>query len=213
MWYVSPEEQLKHVKRLNLEMKWGFTDADFPSVPVNFTPQVPTEVLLLSVYLPKSGMVGGLRRTFNDLWAAIEPPEGYTKYRRPGMSGDARHLRLFGSRGWRPGIRWVAFDPTSYQKLAPSVARVQVKNNSGRILAGTEVLMAAALFPGWVAGFGVHRSPCPNLSGLQFKVAAGWSTVPFLDIWDAGCELVLAVEVAEKPDKGFTSPTFRELTN
>lgn len=207
-WYVSPEQQLARVNRISAEWNWGFTDADFPSVPENFTPSTATEVLLLSVYLPKSGRIGGLQRTFDDLWRAINPPEDYTKHRWDGLESDSKHLRP-SSGTWKPGVRWVAFDPNAYHKLSPEKSLEQA-TASGQTLAGTEVLMAALLFPDWGKGFDGTFSPYPNMSGLQFFYDGSWSRVPYLNRWDSDRQFLLSTDWADGARGRWASPVVRE---
>jgi len=156
----------------------GFRVSDIPAVP-NFIPRTKTEVLLLAVYLPDKGRVKGFRRTFDAWWDFIVPPTGVTKWRWEELKSDSKHLRLAPGVKYAPGIRWVAFDPSTYRGKSPEGALAQSVND-GTTLAHTEVLMAAALFSGWVASWNGTDSPYPNLSGLQCYAITDWSRVPGL---------------------------------
>lgn len=207
-WYISPSAQLERVKRLNVERQWGFSESDFPSVPEDFRPRTDTEVLLLVVYLPKRGKQSGPQRTFDELWQLTEAPNGYTKWRWEELKSDSEHLRLAPGYDHIPGIRWVAFDPNAYRGKSPKTALQSLSGDTR--LAGTEVLMAALLFPGWASSWNGTDSPCPNLSGLQFYWNTDWSDVPCLSRWDDYRQLGLSANWADNADSGWASPSVRK---
>jgi hypothetical protein len=202
-WYISPEHQLERVKQLNVQRKWGFVDADFPSVPANFVPRTDTEVLLFVGNLPQFKKLSSFRRTFNELWDLIVPPRGYSKI------CVVDQMRRVPGYQCRPGFYWVAFDPNAYHKLSPKAALEQSKVE-GLKLAGLEVLWAALLFPDWAASWNGRSSPYPNLSGLQSKWQKLWSGVPYFRRWDDGRRLKLHADGADYAGDGWSSPSVRE---
>ncbi len=209
-WYSSVDTQIEKVWNF-LELhggEEGFTPSDVPAVP-DFTPRTKTEVLLLTVMLPDKGRVKGFRRTFDSWWDFIVPPTGLTKWRLEELKSDSKHLRLAKGIEYKPGIRWVAFDPNSYQRKSPKDALAQSATD-GTTLAHAEVLMAAAMFPEWVASWDGGKLPYPNLSGLQFYWGSDWSRVPCLSRWDGSSQLELNAFDADDAGSSWSSPVVRE---
>ncbi len=211
-WYSSVDAQIERVSAF-LELhgggQEGFRVSDIPAVP-NFIPRTKTEVLLLAVYLPDKGRVKGFRRTFDAWWDFIVPPAGLTKWRWEALKSDSKHLRLAPGVEYKPGIRWVAFDPNAYQGKSPRDALTQSAND-GTTLAHAEVLMAAAQFSGWVSSWNGGKSPYPNMSALQFYWDADWSDVPYVCRWvDSGRKFNLLSDDAGYALGGWSSPVVRE---
>lgn len=206
-WYVSPQQQLERVKTFLEHQDWGFSSV--PPVPEGFVPRTATEVLMLNVRLPKKGKQPGLHRTFDTLWQLIEAPNGYNKWRMPELKATAKLLRQAPGYGHEADISWIGFDPNAYQGLSPEAALKQSKED-GVCLAGTEVLMAAWLFPDWVTSWDGRSSPYPNLSGIQFYWDTDWSHVPYLVPWDCSRHLDLNAVWADYSVEVFASPSVRE---
>jgi hypothetical protein len=209
-WYSSVDAQIERVSAF-LELhggQEGFRSSDIPAVP-NFTPRTKTEVLLLTVMLPNKGRVKGFRRTFDSWWDFIVPPSGLTKWRWEELKSDSKHLRLAKGIEYKPGIRWVAFDPNAHQGKSPKQALEHVIVY-GTTLANAEVLMAAALFPEWVASWDGGKSPYPNMSGYQFCWDSVWSHVPCLGRWDGRRRLGLGASWADDASVRWSSPVVRE---
>ena len=206
---VSPAQQIEKVSAF-LELhgggQEGFRPSDIPATP-NFTPRNETEGLLLAVYLPDKGRVKGFRRTFDAWWEFIVPPTGLTKWRWEELKSDSKHLRLTEGIEYKPGIRWVFFDPNAYQGKSPKEA-FTLSALDGETLAHTEVLMAAAMFPGWVSSWDGGKSPYPNLSGLQFNWGSDWSYVPCLNRDGSG--LLLSAGGDDDAYSHWSSPVVRE---
>lgn len=201
-WYVDPEPRLALAIRANDERQWGFTAADFPSVPED-----SDRLWLLVINLPDKGGKKGLERTVNELWDVIEPPSGYTKYRDPNFSADPDHLRLAPRYEYRPGIYWAEFDADAYQRLPPKAALKQSQFDHVR-LGGTEVLMAVWQFPDWPLSWFNNGKPAPNLSGLRFRWRenAAWSGTPYLNRRDGIRQLGLFVHWAVNVSPDWASP-------
>lgn len=207
--YATPEEQLATVRTLNADRGWGFSDEDFPAVPADFTPKRPSEMLLLSVYLPAGEHEAGLERTFLELWASTNAPEGFEKRTDRTFQTDANHLRVVGG-AWNPGIRWVAFDPSAFLAVTAKEA-LEEALLAGYDLAGTEVLMATLLFPEWAKLFSSGAVPRPALSGLRLFESGRWASVPFFGNWRDGEQFGLGSYGATSRLVGRTSPSVRLL--
>lgn len=209
---VTPAQQLERVKQLNQERRWGFAAADFPEVPQNPTLN-EGEALLLAVYLPpQRGRQSGLRRTFEELWSLVEPPSGYDKSRWDELKSDSKHLRSVPGYDYKPGIRWLVFNPNAYHGLSPQDALARAKADGLR-LAGLEVLMALVLFPDWANRWDGTTVPYPWLSGLQFNwdnTSSAWSLVPDLYRWVTSRQLLLSTGWSGLTDSYWGSPSVRE---
>ena len=208
--YATPEEQLATVRTLNANRDWGFSDEDFPAIPATFAPKRPNEMLLLSVYLPASEHEAGLERTFLELWASTNAPEGFDKRVDRTFQTDTEHLRAIGG-AWTPGIRWVAFDPSAFLAISAKEALDEALL-AGYDLAGTEVLMATLLFPEWARQFSSGSVPRPALSGLRLFESGRWASVPFFGNWSESGQFGLGSFGATSRLVGRTSPTVRRLS-
>ena len=208
-WYGNPLMQINGVSDF-LERygdgQDGFRPTDIPPVPDDFIPRTETEVLLLAVYLPDGDRVKGLRRTFDSWWNFIVPPAGLSNWRWEGLKSATKHLRLAKGVEYRPGIRWVAFDPNAYRGKSPKDALAQSATD-GTTLAHAEVLMVAALFPEWVFSWN-EKSPFPNMSAPQLYYEGQWSGVPYLD--RSGSKLRLDARDAGDASSDWSSPVVRE---
>lgn len=213
-WWVLPHRQLERVMELSDELGWGFTEANCPAVPQNVG-LGEGEVLMLDVKLPEKSQQPGLHRTFDELWQLIEAQEGYTQRRSSTLKATAELLRQVPGYTHDPGIRWVAFNPTTYQGLSPAAALEQSQAD-GVKLAGTEVLMAALLFPKWVTSLLTDHTPAPNMPGLQFywidQWSSEWRCVPYFIWLNDEHELVLDTHWAKTSVPGWASPTVRVLS-
>lgn len=210
-WYVPLEQQLKQVQAFNAALDWGFQDSDFPAPP-GFRPSDPNEVLLLVVSLPVKGRKPGLHRTFDELWNLIEAPDGYEKWRWDELKATTKLLRQTSGYIHTPGIRWVVFNPNAYHGKSPRKA-LELSKADNVQLAGTEVLMAALLFPDWATSWNGNTSQWPNLSGLQFNYdgdSTDWSDVPYLRRWDGARQLRLHARWADFSHVIWSSPSVRE---
>lgn len=186
VWYVSPERQLELARQL-------WPAVPLPEIPPQFTPRTETEVLLLHV--PAS---------FDALWAAVNPPAGYTKWRSDHFTDDLRSLRLapnFPDR--RIALVWRGFDPEYGRGQRPD--KLWGQSN----LAASEVLSALIQFPDWCLSW-FNGASAPNLSGYQMKYGADWSFVPCVRRWDDDRQLRLGAYCAGHGSPKWASPSVRE---
>lgn len=213
-WYLSPDiEPNAQIKKVSdfLELhggkKKGYRPSDIPAVPY-FMPRTKKEVLLLTVMLPYKGRVKGICRTFDSWWDFIVPPTGLTKWRWEELKSNSKRLRLAKGIEYKPGIRWVAFDPDAYQAKSPKQA-LALSLNDENTPAHAEVLMAAAMFPDWVNSWDGRESPYPLLSGFQFYRNPGWSMVPDLRRWLPESQIRLDAVNADSGSSDYSSPVVR----
>lgn len=211
-WYESPEEQVQTATRYLEENgnEPGFTAADIPAIPTDFTPRTPTEVLMLVVTLPDKGKVKLTQRNFDALWNFIVPPEGFSKWRWSELISNTKFLRYIKGICKKPGMRWVGFDPEVYIGLSPDQALAQAAID-GITLASDEVLMAAALFKKWAICWDGKKWHYPNMSTYQFKWGAGWRRAPYLYRWFGVRQLELGANDSDIANDLWSSPAVREL--
>lgn len=173
---VSLEDQVELVHQLNINERWGFVESDFPAIPDDSS-RLPSEQLLLSAYLPPAHGMSGPERTLLSLWRSVASPQGIVeKSETINFDTHSDYLRVIGG-VWNPGLRWVYFDPSAFYGVPSNHALIEAIA-SGRDLAGTEVLMAAHLFPGWVRDFTLSTTPRPLLGGLRLLSSGRWASVP-----------------------------------
>lgn len=165
-WYLrTPQDQIDYYRQLNRDEGWGFEDADFPSV-VDDSSLSEEQVLCLAVYLPDKDGVSGAQRTMVTLWNAL-----------PKLVG--RHSRLLGldlipgptqvrvvQGTWRPGIRWVILNTTTYAGLSADEALAKATTADVQ-LAGVELLSLLVLQPGWLETWATEKQLNPQLSNLR----------------------------------------------
>ena len=205
-WYVSPTVQRRIVKA-HLKPEWGIEKV--PPVPPRYEPRTSTEVLMLNLRLPRQLGQSGPIRTLKQLWALIEPPQNYTKHgaQELMLPYELRQEKFYPG---EKGLEWIVFDPCAYQGLSPEDARERARVD-GLWLAGTEVLMAAWLFPDWIANFRAESMPPPWLAGIQVneKDYGGWSSAPF--ICCHGYEVGVAYGHVGWSLNQVASPAFRDV--
>jgi len=169
-WYRDPAEQVEMFRELNSVHRWGFEKSMIPSVPDRPVSLVDDELLMLNAIM-RDARGNAPRRTLTSLWNALQPPRGWRKFRvLPHTEADPRELTNevhMPTNGWLsanfhrsrlPGVRWVRIRPHGLDR-APGWSSVESLNASQGLrsfdrsayrMAGTEVLMAAVLFPGWL---------------------------------------------------------------
>lgn len=209
-WYVDPDVQIRKVQDLLLHsIPTGFGFLDIPPVP-DFSPQTPSEVLLLALYLHDEGPVLGVQRTFDVLWNLVVPPRGYVKVHMPFVvKNDSEHLRLTLGINHCPGIRWVGFDPNANVGRSPQACWDDPR--VAPTLAGPEVLMAMALFPNWVLSWEDYESPYPNLSGYQHFIDGNLIGAPCFSRSDVLRRIELEGADCDSTEDNCSSPVFRVL--
>jgi hypothetical protein len=219
-WCTSPEEQIQKVlELLEQHPDWGFTAEDVPLYVPAGSFATRTEVDLLAIYLPKKGKIGGVQRTFDELYGCIQAPTGFTKYSWPEFKSDAEHLRLLDGRKHRPGIRWVAFDPfANWIWGLPNGHKVEdlwaTGANAGNNFAASEVLNALLLCPDLLDRMDGQNFPYFDLAGYQYNwglAEKAWSCSPSFGRWDGGLRVELNINRIRDTRVCYSAPTVREL--
>lgn len=211
-WYRSPELQLDRLRWLNEECDLGFEDSDFPAVPTDDSVLRYDEVFLLALYLPTFEGYDGLGQTACWLWESMPNTGAYWRNPRGNMCLTPEYLRQAPEREYRPGIRWVAYDPFSYSNSSWQRA-TRLAKDDGVTLAGIEVLMAFILFPELSASDQLDRRTF--LGGLQARtnVNGEWDAVPCFARYDLeGLRMAhLLAPPAMSSEVTGTWPSYREL--
>ena len=151
--FIPVADQLANIRRWNAERNWGFTEADFEAVDT--TPVVhekPFVVDVVAVWLPDDDGVDGIRRTFEELWAAASEgvPENWSWRQH---LGGPRPVKLLPGMKHVPGIRRVTLDLAAGWDPIDGARAIEIR---GRQSASAEILAAAAHFPGVGPGHGGH---------------------------------------------------------
>ena len=182
-WHRTPAQQLARARQL-------WPDVVLPEPPVDFVPRSKTEVLLLHVPL-----------SFDQLWEAITPPAGYSKWRSDYVL--AGKLRLAPGVPTRTTAVWLGFDPEHGKGERPD----QLWGNPE--LAASEVLSAVIQFPDWPLSW-FNGASAPNLSGFQLEYSGKWLRVPCLIRWGVDRQLELRGSDAGHARGSWSSPVVRE---
>jgi len=207
-WFVSPDQQIERMRRLNSEREWGFADTDFPAIPSNVQLSA-TEVLLLAVYLPDEGETTGTQRTFDEHVAIIRQQlrKDYHCLQNIGVRSTPDRLRLHKTREHRPGLCWVAYSYAAYSNPEdPSPLGLWEAETGG--LAASEVLSAIMLFPEYGRSIGERGINLPGYQNLLLDSA--WNNCLFVR-WVYGLALGTNSEMEKMEfNPPWGSPVVRE---
>jgi len=185
--------QLTRVRELNSERGWGFTDEDFAEIERS-VPSWPAGKLVavtLVPYLPDGNGMGGVERTFQELWqvaASLQHAnwrwDGYDK------AGPDKLRLLEGiehpAKG-RPVLRWEVIDLGCNRNRKP----VDVRDPKTSPHAG--ILASAMLHPDWVKAMDGEKVPYVWAPGYEVNISDEnpWQFLPILGFGrgDRGFEL------------------------
>lgn len=207
-WVVSPEEQIKKVTAFLSIFGGEYSE----SIPIPTLPWGIGRIPLLTVFLPDDGKSTGLERTARAWWqyACASIPD--SRRIQLNLQFDAGHLQMLPEYEYRPGIRWVAFEPNAYKGMSADAARASAKAD-GHQLAGLEILMAVALFPAWYQRGRGDNQAIPGLSALSalrcYGITHGFSRVPYLSR-GTGSLTMGTVEHNAAVTESWCSPVVRE---
>lgn len=166
----------------------GFRAKDIP------VPHGDPSRLLLTVNLPDKNGEPGWLRTFRDWWEFDCGLRGDNRLML-GFEFDVNYLRLAPGVEYRPGIRWVEYEPNVYAGEPPKHA-LQLAKEAGLVLAGAESLMASVLLDGYVESWNANDNYAPNLTTYQLKWVGAeeeWSFIPCLSRVGKTLELIACV--------------------
>ncbi|MEA2900754.1 MAG: hypothetical protein QOH36_641 [Actinomycetota bacterium] len=177
--FIPVADQLANIRRWNAERNWGFTEADFEAVDT--TPVVhekPFVVDVVAVWLPDDDGVDGIRRTFEELWAAASEsvPDNWSWRQH---LGGPRPVKLLPGAKHVPGIRRVTLDLAAGWDPIEGARAIEIR---GRQSASAEILAAAAHFPEWIQAMEGVQVPFVYLGGyvVFHPENEAWRHVPCL---------------------------------
>lgn len=209
-WYIQPKQQINRIRELlysNGEI-WNLEGYEMPPVPENFQPTTAHEFLMIMVYLPPMDRLPGSIRTPQKLFELIEPPEGYDKLVE--MEFNPAVMRMADGIEYEQGIRWVGYDPVA--NIGQSVRSLWEEPRKPRRLAGPEVFMASAIFPGYIRSWNGTSLPSPNVGGYKVKFGINPNArAPYLFRDDNKGQLKLSVAKVEDKGVEWGTPTVRVL--
>lgn len=218
-WYVSPQQQLEHLRQLNTERRWGFVESDFPT-HINVGDSIPrtsSEVLMLAVTLPQTRQrnKGRVQHNLEELWACALASLGFEKIGLSTLNSNYGDLELVPGSDHQIGIRWVYFDPKANRgKSVKQCWQEQLRSDtSGNTrLAASEVLMATILFPSWVASWNVQWASC-LMAGYRFTEIVGHGQKLSVGIFSTrwAHQLALYSRPAHEVIEGSSLPTVRDV--
>ncbi len=181
--FTPVEAQLTRVCELNIERGWGFTDEDF-EVAEQSVPEWPDGKLVAVVlvpYLPDGNGMGGVERTFEELWqvAATAQEEGWRWDDGYGKAGLDRLRLLKGIEHPakdKPVLRWEVIDLGCNRNRRP----VDVRDPKTSPHAG--ILASAMLHPEWVKAMDGDKVPYVWAPGYEVSARNyyPWQSVPSL---------------------------------
>ncbi len=163
--------QLTRVRELNAERNWGFTDEDFAEAEQS-VPEWPDGELVavtLVPYLPDGNGMGGVERTFQELWQVAASLQ-HANWRWDGYDkAGPDKLRLLEGiehpvKG-KPVLRWEVIDLGCNRNRPP----VDVRNFETSPHAG--ILASAALHPEWVKAMDGDKVPYVWAPGYEVNVS------------------------------------------
>jgi hypothetical protein len=207
----TPEEQVKVAEHFCA--LYGII-LRIPDPPL-FDPRTDSEEMLLTIWLPRRYTMSLERRTLEAWRNFITPPSGYAMLSEIDTSlsqpiHDVQH---------RTGFYWVAYDAWGDDnRLSPrgcwDYRDKEIKMNPYLDVhpAGTQVLMALGLCPGYAQAMRDGIVPFANLSGLQVKHGINpRAATLFAGIDDERKVLELGIVKAEDVNPLFANPYVRDL--
>ncbi len=174
--------QLTRVRELNSEHGWGFTEDDFATAEQS-VPEWPSSNLVavtLVPYLPDANGMGGIERTFQELWkvaAAVQETswrwDGYDK------AGPDRLRLLKGIKHpaqSKPVLRWEVIDLGCNRNCKS----IDVRSPETSPHAG--ILASAMLHPNWVKAMDGEKVPYVFVPGYKTNASGEdpWQSVTVL---------------------------------
>lgn len=207
---IEPAEQLETIKALNRFRGWGIAEDDFPATVPSFD-DCRRGVPILAFYFEPKPWPARWRDNYNHHWTVL---------RSVCSSHSVRHDRVisasegdvydYGHRLFRPGVRWLEFNPLTYRHK--SAAEVHRPGTTDATPAISESFLAAAFYPAWIRSWNQASSPAPMLPWLMFTQGPDRHRVPIMNRYNHDKSLRLNLISASHRDVlGFASPTVYEL--
>jgi hypothetical protein len=188
--FEPPRVQLENVVRWNKARGWDFTPADIDAVDVTPDEHTGLVVDVIVPFLPHKGKIGGVQRTFDELWL-VASLQYNSAWRLEKLKSDPEHLSLLTEHV--PGIHRVTLDLGAHFGATEGIRPRDVR---GADSPHAEVLAAAAHFPGWIHAMGEHLVPNVWMPGYELRLSGNrtWRHLPFLG-WDPdSCEIQLTAD-------------------
>lgn len=208
--FTPIQAQLTRVRELNSEHGWGFTDEDFATAEQS-VPDWPSGTLVavtLVPYLPDANGMGGVERTFQELWK-VAASLHQANWRSDGYdNADSNKLRLLKGiehpAQSKPVLRWEVIDLGCNRNRQP----VDVRSPESSPHAG--ILASAMLHPEWVKAMNGDKVPHVWASGYEVNVSGGspWQVVPSLNFIRLDREIRLVYYWYDDRSSLWTVPSF-----
>ena len=181
--YFTPiPAQLARVCELNSERGWGFTEEDFAQAEQS-VPEWPNRELVavtLVPYLPDANGMGGIERTFQELWKVASSLQ-HKSWRWDGYDkAGPDTLRLLKGikhpAQSKPVLRWEVIDLGCNRNCKS----IDVRSPESSPHAG--ILASAMLHPEWVKAMDGDNVPYVWAPGYEVNVSDEdpWQRLPFL---------------------------------
>ncbi|MFZ6015672.1 MAG: hypothetical protein ACOYUZ_04955 [Patescibacteria group bacterium] len=180
--FTPVEAQLTRVRELNAERGWGFTDEDFAEAERSVPPWPDGKLVAVTLvpYLPDADGMGGVERTFQEIWkAAAVAQEKSWRWDGYDKAGPDR-LRLLKGIDHpakdQPVLRWEVIDLGCNRNRKP----VDVRDSKTSPHAG--IIASAMLHPEWVKAMDGDKVPYVWAPGYEVNVSGEnqWQHVPGL---------------------------------
>ena len=174
--------QIVRVRELNAEYGWGFTDEDFTAVKKTL-PKWPDGKLVsvaLVPYLPEKDGMGGVDRTFQELWKVTASMQQanwrWSGYDRVGQNALRLRNGIEHPAKSKPVLRWEVIGLNCNRNCKP----IQTRNSESSPHAG--ILAAAMLHPEWIKVMDGDSVPYVWAPGYEVNVSIEnkWQHVPDL---------------------------------
>jgi len=214
-FFISPEEQMRLVRKWNLERGWGFIEEDFVKLgsPTILPPVTQNSYyFLMTVVLEVS--LRTVQQTFDEAWNCTVV-NYKSAHRWPQLLSDEGSLRLLPGIKHEYGLRWRVIDLAANWDQINGVHPKTVR--SVEHSPAHAVLWAAAFFPKWVEAMNGFQVPYVWIPGYESyePVNKTWSRIPSLGMIQKDQQIRLGVRrVSDHGDVGLLKkavPTFEEL--
>jgi hypothetical protein len=181
-YFTSIPKQIARVRKLNLDRGWGFTEEDFAAVVKSVPDWLNGDLVAVTLvpYLPDGNGLGGVERTFKELWqVAASLQRGSWCWDGYDQAGPDRLRLLEGIKHPakdKPVLRWEVIDLGCNCNCKP----IDIRNPASSPHAG--ILASAMLHPEWIKAMDGDEVPYVWAPGYEVNVSGGspWQGVPYL---------------------------------
>jgi len=183
--WLPVDEQVKMVSAWNDQFGWGLEKAlaDLGNAP-SFTDN-HLQPVVLEIRLPPEKKIGGVQRTFDNLWKLITSKQK-DFWRWQMLLFDKEHLRHYDKSDYQPGLSWRLLDVSANRDKS-----VQwVWDNQQGSFPAEAIMSLAAMHPAWIKAMNGNEVPYVSMAGYEVYI-------PGFDRWQSSPNLYFSQTIGQ----------------